>query len=145
MTVGRRFDPSALEPIPKHVHIESWIDQNRVLSHAEAVVTHCGSGTALGALAAGVPMVAVPLFADQFENSRRIGAAGAAYVLEGRRDQDASTRAMVSERDAPELAAAIARVQGDPSYRHNAGLIAEEIATMPTADVVLGQLQSPIE
>jgi hypothetical protein len=31
-------------------------------------------------------------------------------------------------------------VRGDPSYRHNAGLIAEEIATMPTADVVLGQL-----
>ena len=69
MTVGRRFDPSALEPIPRHVHVEAWIDQNRVLGHAEAVVTHCGSGTALGALAAGVPIVAVPLFADQFENS----------------------------------------------------------------------------
>jgi UDP:flavonoid glycosyltransferase YjiC (YdhE family) len=140
MTVGRRFDPSALEPIPKHVHVEAWIDQNRVLSHAEAVVTHCGSGTALGALAVGVPIVAVPLFADQFENSRRIAAAGAACVLERRRDQGARTRALVSEQDAPNLAAAIATVRGDPSYRRNAGLIAEEIATMPTAEVVLGQL-----
>jgi UDP:flavonoid glycosyltransferase YjiC (YdhE family) len=140
MTVGRRFDPSALEPIPRHVHVEAWVDQNRVLGHAEAVVTHCGSGTALDALAVGVPIVAVPLFADQFENSRRIAAAGAACVLERRRDHDAGPRVLVSEHDAPKLAAVIATVRGDPSYKRNAGLIAEEIATMPTADVVLGQL-----
>lgn len=140
MTVGRRFDPSVLEPIPKHVHVEAWVDQNRVLGHAEAVVTHCGSGTALGALAVGVPIVAVPLFADQFENSRRIAAAGAAWVLERHRNPDAGTRALISEQDAPNLAAAIATVRGDHAYRRNAGLIAEEITTMPTADVVLDQL-----
>jgi UDP:flavonoid glycosyltransferase YjiC (YdhE family) len=40
---------------------------------ADLVVCHGGSGTAFGALAAGVLIVVVPLFADQFENGRRPG------------------------------------------------------------------------
>lgn len=35
---------------------------------------HAGSGTTLAALAAQVPIVAVPLFADQPDNARRIAA-----------------------------------------------------------------------
>ena len=55
LTVGRRVDASTLGPVPAHVHVEPWIDQARVLDHADLVVCHGGSGTALGALAAGVP------------------------------------------------------------------------------------------
>ena len=140
MTVGRRFDASVLRPVPKHVHIEAWVDQHRVFGHADLVVTHCGSGTALGALAAGVPIVAVPLFADQFENSRRIASAGAAFIAEGRRDQHAIRQTLVSEEDGPNLAAAIETVLADAAYRRSAKLIALEMAAMPTAEVVLGRL-----
>ena len=72
LTVGRRFDASTLGPVPANVHVEPWVDQARVLDHAELVVCHGGSGTTLAALAAGVPLVMVPLFADQFENARRV-------------------------------------------------------------------------
>jgi UDP:flavonoid glycosyltransferase YjiC (YdhE family) len=140
LTVGRKFDPSTLGPLADHVHVESWVDQHRVLKYADLVVTHCGSGTALGALAHGVPMVAVPLFADQFENSRRIAAAGAALIVEGRRDLDTTTRPLFSDEDGPNLAAAIETVLGNPAYRRNAGIVAVEIADMPTADEVLRQL-----
>lgn len=140
LTVGRSVDPSTLGTWSDRVHVESWVDQHRVLRDADLVVTHCGSGTALGALAHGVPIVAVPLFADQFENSRRIAAAGAALIMEGRFEQDARTRPFISERDAPNLAAAIATVLGDPVYRHSAGLLAAEIADAPTAEEVLRQL-----
>ena len=70
------FDPGALGPLPSHVHVEPWVDQDRVFPEADLVVCHGGSGTAFGALAAGVPLVTVPVFAGQFENSRRIGVRG---------------------------------------------------------------------
>ena len=140
LTVGRTFDLSTLGTRSDRVHVESWVDQHRVLRHADLVVTHCGSGTALGALAHGVPIVAVPLFADQFENSRRIAAAGAALIMEGRLDQEARTSPLISGRDAPNLTAAIETVLGDPAYHRNAGRVAAEIAGAPTAETVLRQL-----
>jgi UDP:flavonoid glycosyltransferase YjiC (YdhE family) len=84
----------------------------------------------------------MPLFADQFENSRRIADAGAALIVDGHRDQDASTRGLVSEQDVPNLTAAIDAVLSDRDYRKNAGLIAAEMAAMPTPDTVLRQLSS---
>lgn len=140
LTVGRKFDASVLEPWPEHVHLEAWVDQHLVLGHADLVVSHCGSGTALGALATGVPMVAMPLFADQFENSRRIAAAGAAVVVEGRRDHDPRPRVLVSDQDASNLAAAIETVLGEPAYRRSASLMAAEMAAMPSAAEVLARL-----
>jgi UDP:flavonoid glycosyltransferase YjiC (YdhE family) len=142
LTVGRKFDSSRLSPLPRNVHLEAWVDQHVVVGHADLVVTHCGSGTALGSLAAGVPIVAVPLFADQFENSRRIADAGAALIVEGRRDQDARTPALISEQDGPNLTAAIEAVLGDREYRRNAASIAAEMAAMPRPDAVLRQLSS---
>jgi MGT family glycosyltransferase len=143
MTVGRKFDSSVLSPLPKQVHVEPWVDQSRVLGHAELVVTHCGSGTALGSLAAGVPMVAVPLFADQFENSRRIADAGAALIVEGRRDKDAERRSLPSEHDGPALTAAIEALLRDREYRRNAMLIRTEMAAMPSIKEVIGQVSTP--
>ena len=64
LTVGRRFDRSRLGAIPPNVRVEAWVDQANVLDQADLVVCHGGSGTAFGALAAGVPVVAVPLFAE---------------------------------------------------------------------------------
>jgi len=82
LTVGRRFDASTLRPVPANVRVEPWIDQARVLHAADLVVCHGGSGTTLAALAAGIPLVMVPLFADQFVNARRIAAIRAGRIVE---------------------------------------------------------------
>jgi UDP:flavonoid glycosyltransferase YjiC (YdhE family) len=47
-----------------------------------ATACHGGSGTTLGALAAGLPLVVVPLFADQPVNARRVAAVGAGLAVE---------------------------------------------------------------
>jgi UDP:flavonoid glycosyltransferase YjiC (YdhE family) len=52
----------------------------RVVAEAAAVVCHGGSGTVLGTLSAGVPLIVVPLFADQADNARRVEAVGAGLV-----------------------------------------------------------------
>jgi UDP-N-acetylglucosamine transferase subunit ALG13 len=140
LTVGRRFDPAALGPVPAHVHVEAWIDQASVLEDADVVVCHGGSGTALGALAAGVPLVVVPLFADQFENARRIAAAGAAVVVEDATDAPLDARGPIGLGAAPRVARAIDAVLGDASYRRRARSIAAEMAAARTAEDVLGVL-----
>jgi UDP:flavonoid glycosyltransferase YjiC (YdhE family) len=140
LTVGRRFDPAALGPVPAHVQVEAWIDQASVLRHADLVVCHGGSGTALGALAAGVPLVVVPVFADQFENARRIAAAGAGVVVEEPAEAPLAARRPIGIEAAPRVARAIDAVLGDAAYRRRARAIAAEIAAAPTIEEVLGRL-----
>ena len=81
LTVGRELDLDALGPAPANVHLERWVPQAEVFGQASVVVCHGGSGTTLGALAAGLPLVIVPLFADQPENARRVDAVGAGIAV----------------------------------------------------------------
>lgn len=140
MTVGHRIDPSVLDPLPAGVHAERWVDQERVLPSADVVVCHGGSGTVYAALAAGVPVVVVPVFADQFENGRRIAAAGAGVVVE----VDGGSRSrVVDERDAPRIRAAVEAVLATPRYRERAEAVAVGMATSPSVDDVLEALLGP--
>jgi len=45
------------------------------------VLTHGGSGTVMAALTHGLPMVIVPIMADQPENAERCAALGVAQVI----------------------------------------------------------------
>ena len=69
-----------LGEVPDNVHVERWVDEPAVLSHADAVVGHGGAGTTLSALAAGCPLVGVPLFGDQPMNAAAVAAARAGVV-----------------------------------------------------------------
>ena len=81
---------------------------------------------------------AVPLFADQLENGRRIAPTGAGLVVEPRPDDSGSR--VVGEQDAPRIARAIVTVLGASSYRRQAGRIADEMTDNPTVDEVLARL-----
>ncbi|MEO5834441.1 MAG: nucleotide disphospho-sugar-binding domain-containing protein, partial [Nakamurella sp.] len=81
MTVGREFDFAQLGVPPGNVRIERWVDQDEVLAHAALVICHGGAGTTLGALSAGVPVVAFPLFADQAANAACVAVAGAGIMI----------------------------------------------------------------
>ncbi len=69
-----------LSDVPANVHVERWVAEADVLAHASAAVGHGGAGTTLSALAAGCPLLAVPLFGDQPTNAVRVAAAGAGVV-----------------------------------------------------------------
>jgi UDP:flavonoid glycosyltransferase YjiC (YdhE family) len=129
-----------LDPLPASVHAERWVDQERVLPAADVVVCHGGSGTVYGALAAGAPVVVVPLFADLFENGRRVAAAGAGMVVE----VDGGSRArVIDERDAPRIQDAVEAVLATPGYRERAQAIAAAMADAPSPDEVFDALLDP--
>lgn len=48
------------------------VPQSQLLPYCQLFVSHAGSGALLGALNAGVPMLALPQGADQFTNAERI-------------------------------------------------------------------------
>jgi hypothetical protein len=119
LTLGESLDPTSLGPLPDNVHVEPWWPQDEVMPHAAAMVGHGGFGTTLLGLASGVPMVVVPLFADQPHNAARVAKIGAGIALEG------GPAAM------GDLAPALQRVLSEESFRTGARAVAEEIARLP--------------
>ncbi len=81
VTVGETGDPALLGPQPDNVHVERFIPQSQLLPHCDLLVSHAGSGAMVGALAAGVPMLAIPQGADQFVNAEAIVRFGAGLRL----------------------------------------------------------------
>ena len=129
LTVGRDLDPAALPDIPDNVHVERWVPQQDVLAHAAAAVVHGGSGSTLGALAAGVPLVVVPLFADQPQNARRVAEVGAGLSVEPNRDDIPAT--------IQPLRAAIETVLSAPSFGERAEMLAAELRAEPPVDAAV--------
>jgi UDP:flavonoid glycosyltransferase YjiC (YdhE family) len=105
------------------------VPQQDVLGHAAAALVHGGSGSTLGALAAGVPLVVMPLFADQPQNARRVAEVGAGVAVEPNRDDLDATVSPLRE--------AIRTVLDDPSYGRAARGLAGELRAQPPVDDVL--------
>ena len=129
-TVGQELDPAALGDRGPSVHVERWLPMSRLLATADALVFHAGSGTMLAALAAGVPLVLLPVAADQPENADRCAATGAGIPL----PPDA--------RGSDEVARATRAVLEDPRYRAAAARVAAEIASMPEPAELLPRLEA---
>lgn len=118
LTVGKDIDPAAFGTPPPNVQVQRWANPHDVLDRAVAVVCHGGGGSTLGALAAGIPLVVVPLFAgDQFRNADRVSAVGAGLRVGA---------------DAAEIRSALQAVLSGPSYHAAARQLAAELASYPS-------------
>jgi UDP:flavonoid glycosyltransferase YjiC (YdhE family) len=129
VTVGRDLDPAFLGPQPPNVRVERYIPLSLLLPHCDLFVQHGGSGTVMAALAQGIPLVLLPLGADQPQNAERCAALGVARVI----DPD--------ELSATKVRDAVVAVLGDPTYRANAQQVRAEIATLPGPDEVVPLLE----
>ncbi|CAH0599554.1 unnamed protein product [Chrysodeixis includens] len=71
-TVLWKFE-EPISGLPKNVHVRPWLPQPSVLAHPniKLFITHGGQLSALEAVHAGVPMLAVPVFGDQPSNAER--------------------------------------------------------------------------
>lgn len=129
VTVGRQIDPAEFGPQPAHVRIEQYVPQAMLLPYCDAVVSHGGSGSVIGALTHGLPSVLLPMGADQPHNAARCAALGVAIVLD-------------PVRATPEMAGtAVTTVLTDPAYRLAAGRMRDEIAALPGPDYAVKLLE----
>ncbi len=129
LTVGRDNDPAQFGPQPENVYIERFIPQSLLLPHCDLVVQHGGFSTVTGALNAGLPMVLIPVIADQPYNAARCAALGVGAVIE----PDNRTPEAIRE--------AVRQVLADPTYRQNAERLRDEMAALPGPEYAVELLE----
>jgi MGT family glycosyltransferase len=131
LTTGPTIAAHAIDA-PANVTVVQRAPHSEVLRHASAVVTHAGHGTVIKALAAGVPVVALPLGRDQLDNAARVAHHGAGLRLKPKAK--------------PELIArAVRRVIDEPSFAANAERIAAVIAAETAHDQAAEELEALAE
>jgi UDP:flavonoid glycosyltransferase YjiC (YdhE family) len=129
VALGRDADPADWTgPRPGNVHLASFVQQQLLLPACDLFLTHAGFGGIREALTAGVPMVALPLNADQPVNAQRLAELGVGAVVS--RDKA----------DSPTLAAACRKVLDDPSYRLAARGFQRQILGLPGIDQLVADL-----
>lgn len=81
ITVGHGIDPGNLRARSSNLHIERFIPNSLLLPCCQVVICHAGYGTVMGSLIAGLPMVLIPLAADQFHHAARCKELGVAMII----------------------------------------------------------------
>ena len=100
-----------------------------VLPHASAVITHAGHGTVIKALAAGVPLVCLPMGRDQDDTAARVVLTGSGVRLK-------------PSASAKSIAQATRDVLDDTRYRDAARGMAEAIAAEIGTDRAVAELEA---
>ncbi len=118
VTTGRAVSPETIAA-PANVLVVQTAPHAQVLPQAAAVVTHAGHGTVLRTLAAGVPLVCLPMGRDQKDNTVRVLRLGAGVRVD---------RSAPPER----IAAALLSVLEDPQYSRAARAFAAVLAREAT-------------
>ena len=130
VAIGRDQDPARFGPQPDHIRLEPYVPQPLLLEHCDAFVTHGGFNSVKEALRAGVPMVVVPISADQPYSAERVAALGVGRAVgPGDRTADAIRDALV-------------QVLDDPSCRANAEAFQGEMTALPGPDEMVELLES---
>ena len=123
LTTGQAIDPRTIQA-PPNVEAVPAAPHSRILPEASAVITHAGHGTVLKSLAAGVPLICIPMGRDQKDNTVRVLRLGAGIRLKQR-----STSV--------QIAAAVSEILNNPQYaaaaRRFAQVLTHEAASRPTA------------
>ncbi|KAJ0176087.1 hypothetical protein K1T71_008261 [Dendrolimus kikuchii] len=79
-----KWDGGELHDLPRNVMTMRWLPQYDILKHdnVKAFVSHAGILSTIEAIDAGVPVVAIPLFGDQYGNAAALQDAGIATTVQ---------------------------------------------------------------
>ncbi|XP_057627041.1 UDP-glucuronosyltransferase 2B17-like isoform X1 [Chionomys nivalis] len=105
-----RLEGKTPDTLGSNTRVYKWLPQNDLLGHpkTKAFVTHGGANGVYEAIHFGIPMIGIPLFAEQYDNIAYMVAKGAAISLDFR----TMTRT--------DLLNALEAVTDNPFYKENA-------------------------
>ena len=122
LTCGRDRDPGDFGLQPANVVIARYIPHGALLPQCDVMLTHCGLNSIMACFELGLPMVGIPITADQPRNADRLAALGVAVVVGP------------TDRTPEAFRAATRTVLTDLAYRRSAERVRDEIAGMPGSD-----------
>ncbi|HEY3235612.1 MAG TPA: glycosyltransferase, partial [Polyangiaceae bacterium] len=115
LTLGPALKPADVSGADNVVVVQS-APHAQVLKEASLLITHCGHGTTMKGLAAGVPLVCIPMGRDQNDTAARVVHCGAGLRLK-------------PNASAHQIGAAVDRILRQTSYRTAATKMARLIAS----------------
>jgi UDP:flavonoid glycosyltransferase YjiC (YdhE family) len=138
VTVGPALNMTDLPAAP-NVFVCRSASHNQLLPEAAAVVTHAGHGTVIRSLAAGVPLLCMPMGRDQNDNAARIVARGAGLRMSPKSSIKSIRNGILEILESPryrEKAREMGKVIAKDARNSSALLILEEVAA--TRDCLVG-------
>lgn len=128
VTLGAALEGTQVR-VPDNVAAVRSAPHGVVMREAAAVVTHCGHGTVMKALAQGLPMLCMPMGRDQHDNAARVVARGAGLLS----SPDASVA---------EIAEAVRCLLDDPGFRSAAERLGERVRRDGAGSTLVGELEA---
>jgi UDP:flavonoid glycosyltransferase YjiC (YdhE family) len=129
VAIGPDQDPARFAGAPPNVRLEPYLPQPALLPHCDLFVTHAGFNSIKESLVSGVPMVAIPITADQPYCAERCAALGVARVV------------LPDERTPEVIREAALDVLRDPSYRDRTAEFRAHMTELPGPDRVVQLLE----
>uniref|UniRef100_A0A915N2Z5 glucuronosyltransferase n=1 Tax=Meloidogyne javanica TaxID=6303 RepID=A0A915N2Z5_MELJA len=122
-----KVDKDTIKNISKlpNVHAFEWLQQPAILAHPNlhAFITHCGQNSITESAIAGIPIIGIPLFADQFYNADIAQKRGLGIQID------------VNDLSGPNaeniLVEAIRSILYQPKYQQNAKIISKKLKLTP--------------
>lgn len=112
ISVGKKFDFNEKD-IPSHIMLRKFVPQLEVLKKSDLFITSCGMNSAHESAIFGVPIVGIPLTAEQ------------AMVAQAFQEQGAGI--YVKSQKRTKILKAIKEILGNPSYKKNANTLKENL------------------
>ena len=113
---------------PPNVHVCASAPHSEILRQASVAITHAGHGTVMRALAAGVPLLCMPMGRDQNDNAARVVARGVGLRLK-------PTAGVAA------IQAAVRRLLDSPTYRSHAQALGRQIVDDARRSPVISVLE----
>jgi MGT family glycosyltransferase len=130
VAIGRDQDPGRFGPQPDHVRLEAYVPQPLLLAHCDAFVTHGGFNSVKEAVSSGVPMVVVPISADQPYSAERCADLGVGRMLGA------------DDRTPDAIREAVRQVLAEPTYRANARAFQAAMMALPGPEEMVEMIES---
>ncbi|MBS0558945.1 MAG: glycosyltransferase family 1 protein [Proteobacteria bacterium] len=131
-TLGPALASAGALRVPDNAVAVAAAPHDAVMPHAAAVVTHCGHGTVMRALALGKPMLCLPMGRDQNDNAARVALRGAGLRL-------APTDTVET------ICAAMRRLLDEPHFAEAARTLGQAIAAAEPAHALVDELEALAE
>jgi MGT family glycosyltransferase len=130
VAIGPDQDPARFGTTPPNVRLEPYVPQPSLLPHCDLFITHGGFNSVKESLISAVPMVVLPITADQPYCAERCASLGVARVV----PPDGRTRDAVRE--------ATLDVLGSASYRASARGFRDQMLALPGPDPMIKLLEA---
>jgi UDP:flavonoid glycosyltransferase YjiC (YdhE family) len=133
VAIGRDENPARFGSQPSNVRLEAYVPQALLLEHCDVFVTHGGFNSVKESLIAGIPMVVVPITADQPYSAERCAALGVGRAI------SATDRSSGAIRDA------VLDVLKNPDYKTKARGFQSEMRSLPDINHAVELLEALVQ